>query len=81
MGALFSILAYLLYPLLEPGPTVPKVYFGTSPAPIRLHNSKDPAKTDETTLSAFVESKVPSLFSPFLPAWWLPRWDLTINME
>ena len=64
MGALFSFLSASYY--------VPKLYFGT-PETVFVRPAASTKAIEKVTLRDFVQSRCPSLFQEFRPAWWLNR--------
>ena len=56
---------------LRGSPDVPKIQFAPSPVSLSVRKSKGSATVEQTSLRDFVQSKLPSLCLPFIPAWWL----------
>jgi hypothetical protein len=56
---------------LRGSPDVPRTHFAPSPVYLPVRESKDSTVIKKISLRDFVESKLPSLRQPFIPAWWL----------
>jgi len=52
-------------------PDIPRTHFAPSPIYLSVRKSKGSTMVEKISLRDFVESKMPSLHSPFVPAWWL----------
>lgn len=65
MGSLFSFLSMSHY--------VPKLHYGSSAVTISARAAATPKTIEKVPLSVFVQLRIPSLFQPFRPAWWLNR--------
>jgi hypothetical protein len=50
---------------------IPRTHFAPSPVYISVRKSKGSTTVEKISLRDFVQSKLPSLRSPFVPAWWL----------
>src|ERR1700722_916732 len=57
------------------------VHFATKPVSFHARNAKDRAKIEQFSMRSFLETKVPSLFSEFRQAWWLPGWVRALFSE
>lgn len=53
---------------------VPRTHFSPSPVHIKVRKSTSSKEVEKISLRDFVETRCPSLSSPFVPAWWLNRW-------
>ena len=58
---------------------LPRVHFSSPQVYVSVRKSGDPESTERTSLRALLESKCPSLFSEFRPAWWLFKYVLTFR--
>jgi hypothetical protein len=54
-------------------PDIPRTLFAPSPVYISVRKSKGSPSVERINLRDFVESKIPSLYLPFVPAWWLSK--------
>jgi hypothetical protein len=52
-------------------PDTPRMHFAPSPVYLSVRKSKGSAEAEKISLRDFMESKMPSLHLPFVPAWWL----------
>ncbi|GBE81054.1 AB-hydrolase YheT [Sparassis latifolia] len=64
MGLLFSV-------LLPAGYYLPKLYFHSPRPSLSVRTSLGSKEVQRISLRSFVESKCPSLYTEFRPAWWL----------
>lgn len=53
-------------------PDLPRTLFAPSPVYISVKSKCSPL-VERITLRDFVESKIPTLYLPFVPAWWLSK--------
>lgn len=60
---------------LSPSSTgaVAKLYTVSTPVRLKVKNVDKLGAEDEVSLSSFLQTRCPSLFSPYTPAWWLNR--------
>lgn len=60
---------------LSPSSTgaVAKLYTVSTPVRLKVKNVDKLGAEDEVYLSSFLQTRCPSLFSPYTPAWWLNR--------
>ncbi|KAI0637069.1 AB-hydrolase YheT [Trametes polyzona] len=63
MGVFFSLLSAAYY--------MPKLYFGFVPATVAARSAKSSKAIERITLRDFIQTRCPSLFQEFRPAWWL----------
>ena len=54
-------------------PDIPRTHFAPSPVYISVRKLKGSPSVERITLQDFVQSKIPTLFLPFVPAWWLSK--------
>lgn len=52
--------------------SVPKLYYASKPALLRVQTSESRKGTQEILLNELVERRCPSLHNVFSQAWWLP---------
>jgi hypothetical protein len=73
LGCLVSVVVLSIGVFLSwrGSPDIPRTLFATSPVYISVRKSKGSLSVERITLRDFVESKIPSLYLPFVPAWWL----------
>lgn len=53
--------------------TVAKLYTVSTPVRLKVKNVDKLGAEDEVSLSSFLQTRCPTLFSPYTPAWWLNR--------